>query len=152
MRPVTSDDVPILVIASDDTFAHVYPSLAELLAEPGNGGKFGGAVEFFDGTGRRLAAVFDPEWHLIDLRACADPGDPVTLQRRLQAVRDHVEWYLRTYPDIVTRARLTIEQAVACLPQLGDDLHDDIFGMPDHDKGDSGNFLHNAMHAAGWSH
>ncbi|WP_326550364.1 hypothetical protein [Micromonospora sp. NBC_01813] len=144
-------DSRILLIASDNTFAHTYADLAELLAEPAEGDKFGGAVEFFDCTGRRLAPVFDPQWLLIDLRPGGDPADPAAIQLRLQAVRDHVEWFLTAYPDFAEQSRLSVAEAVASLPPLGSTLIDDIDLMPWHHKGNRGNFLHNAMHAAGWA-
>ncbi len=146
-------DNRILLIASDNTFAHTYLSLAELLAEPADGGKLGGAVEFFDGTGRRLAPVFDAQWLLTDLRPSGDPADPAALQRRLQAVRDHLEWFLTTYPDVAERSRMSVTEAIASLPRLGDAaLADDLDLLPWHHQGNRGNFLHNAMHAAGWAH
>lgn len=145
-------DSRILLIASDNTFAHTYADLAELLAEPAEGDKLGGAVEFFDSTGRRLAPVFDPQWLLTDLRPSGDPVDPATVQQRLQAVRDHVEWFLTTYPDFAQRSRMSVDEAVASLPRLGaTSLADDIDLMPWHHHGNRGNFLHNAMHAAGWA-
>lgn len=152
LDPGDGTDNRILLIASDNTFAHTYADLAELLAEPAEGDKFGGAVEFFDVTGRRLAPVFDPQWLLTDLWPGGDPADPAAVQVRLQAVRDHVEWFLTTYPDFAEQARLNVAEAVASLPQLGySTLTDDIDLMPWHHKGNRGNFLHNAMHAAGWA-
>ncbi|SCL14854.1 hypothetical protein GA0070616_0559 [Micromonospora nigra] len=145
-------DNRILLIASDNTFAHTYADLAELLAEPAEGDKLGGAVEFFDATGRRLAPVFDAQWVLIDLRPGDEPADPTAIQHRLQAVRDHVEWFLTTYPDVAERARLSVAEAVASLPPPGRRLTDDIDLLPRHHEGNQGNFLHNAMHAAGWAH
>ncbi|RKN47617.1 hypothetical protein [Micromonospora endolithica] len=145
-------DSRILLIASDNTFAHTYSDLAELLAEPAEGDRLGGAVEFFDSTGRRLAPVFDPQWTLVDLRPGDEPADPTAIQRRLRAVRDHVEWFLTTHPDVAERARLSVAEAVATLPPLGRTLTEDIDLMPWHHEGSRGNFLHNAMHAAGWAH
>ncbi|WFE25986.1 hypothetical protein O7623_21845 [Solwaraspora sp. WMMD791] len=144
-------DGRILLIAADDTFAHTYADLAELLAEPADGDKFGGAVEFFDTTGRRLAPIFDAQWQLTGLAPAGGPVDPAAVQQRLQAVRDHVEGFLLRHPEVAAQARLSVAEAVATLPQLGASLTDDIDLMPWHQHGNRGNFLHNAMHAAGWA-
>lgn len=97
MSLVTGEtDGGILLIANDDTFAHTYPDLRRLLEEQAEGDPLRGAVEFFDFTGRRLVPGFDRQWCLTDLQPSSEPADPAAVQRRLQAVLDHLERFLKS--------------------------------------------------------
>ncbi|GIJ27445.1 hypothetical protein Vqi01_26070 [Micromonospora qiuiae] len=145
-------DGRILLIANDDTFAHTYLDLHQLLAEQSEGDELRGAVEFFDTTGRRLAPVLDAQWRLVDLRPSSEPADPAAVRRRLEAVRDHLERFLRANPELLAPYRLGVAEAVDALPLLDGTLTDAIDEMPWHHRSHRGNFLHNAMHAAGWAH
>jgi hypothetical protein len=146
------DDRRILLIAANDTFCHVYQNLAELLAAVDHGEKLAGAVEFFDVTGRRLHPVFSAEWRLEDLQTGNDAPDPAAVRARLTVVVGHLAQYVSDHPDVLTRYRIGLEQALAQLPALaGPTLSDDFTALPNHLEHDSGNWLHNAMHAAGWA-
>ncbi|MGW4461927.1 hypothetical protein [Micromonospora sp. NPDC004704] len=148
----TDTDQQILLLAADNTFAHLYADLAAVLAEPEQGDRFGGAVEFFHTDGRRLAPYFGVDWRLADLQPSAEPADPDELQRRLQAVFEHVERYLKDHPEFTDRFRISVEQLVDEMPApTGGTLQDAIEALPWHMHGNKGNFLHNAMHAAGWA-
>ncbi|MFC8845271.1 MULTISPECIES: hypothetical protein [unclassified Micromonospora] len=148
----TAGDQRILLIAVNDTFCHVYQNLADLLTVDDHGEKLGGAVEFFDAAGRRLHPRFAADWRLEDLPPGTDAADPDAVRSRLQAVVSHLARYVRDHPDVLTRSRLTVEQALAGLPALaGPTLSDDLDALPDHLEHDSGNWMHNAMHAAGWA-
>ncbi|RIV40043.1 hypothetical protein [Micromonospora radicis] len=145
-------DGRILVIANDDTFAHTYPDLPRMLAEQSEGDPLRGAVEFFDTAGLRLVPLFDPQWQLVGLLPSSEPADPAAVLSRLRAVRDHLERFLRDNPDFAGQSRLDVTEAVAAVPVLDGPLTDAVDKMPWHNHGSRGNFLHNAMHAAGWAH
>ncbi|MBL6279067.1 hypothetical protein JMF97_23175 [Micromonospora fiedleri] len=155
MSLVTGEtDGGILLIANDDTFAHTYPDLRRLLEEQSEGDPLRGAVEFFDFTGRRLVPGFDRQWCLTDLQPSSEPADPAAVQRRLQAVLDHLERFLKSDSESGGGSRVDGAATVRELPALDGTLADAIEKMPWHEpgKGTAGNFLHNAMHAAGWAH
>lgn len=150
--PCTTDP-RVLLIAADDTFAHVYRDLAEALSEPKEGTMFGGAVEFFDTEGRQLAPVFGPDWRMAELQTGGNPADPAAVQRRLRRVIEHVAGYLRAHPEVVGSSPHNVEEVIAALPQLGGgSLQTDVAEMPQHIMATRGGLLHNAMHAAGWTH
>ncbi|MFG2063910.1 hypothetical protein ACGFIK_21115 [Micromonospora sp. NPDC048871] len=148
-------DERILLIANDDTFAHTYPDLRRLLEEQSDGDPLRGAVEFFDFTGRRLVPSFDQEWRLTELQPSSEAADPEAVLRRLQAVLDHLERFLKAESEAGDDASIMgAEVMIKALPTLNGTLTDALDKMPWHQpgKGTSGNFLHNAMHAAGWAH
>ncbi|MFI9642994.1 hypothetical protein ACIG87_23565 [Micromonospora sp. NPDC051925] len=146
------DDRRILLIATNDTFCHVYQNLAELLATVDHDEKLAGAVEFFDATGRRLHPVFAAGWRLEALDAGAAPAQPQAVRQRLTAVVAHVAQYARSHPDVLARSRISLEQALAELPRLdGPELARDLDALPEHLEHDSGNWLHNLAHSAGWA-
>ncbi|MFI7435431.1 hypothetical protein [Micromonospora haikouensis] len=148
----TGDDRRILLIAANDTFCHVHQNLAELLTVADHGEKLGGGVEFFDVTGRRLHPRFSADWRLEDLQAGNDAADPEAVRARLRAVVSHLVRYVRDHPDVLARSRITLDEALARVPALdGPDLSHDLSALPDHLEHDSGNWMHNAMHAAGWA-
>ncbi|MGX4655958.1 hypothetical protein ACWCHM_19915 [Micromonospora sp. SCSIO 07396] len=152
MTLTAGDDRRIVLIAADDTFCHVYQDLSDLLSTADHGEKLAGAVEFFDVTGRRLHPVYSADWRLEALDAGTAPAQPEAVRQRLTAVLAHVAQYVRSHPDVLARSRITLEQALAQLPRLdGPDLPHDIGTLPDHLEHDTGNWLHNAMHAAGWA-
>ena len=96
--------------------------------------------------------VFDPQWRLIDLRPSSEPADQAAVRRRLEAVWDHLERFLRAKPGAPGADRLDVAEAVDALPLLDGTLTDAIDRMPWHHRSHRGNFLHNAMHAAGLAH
>ena len=56
-----------------------------------------------------------------------------------------------TNPEFLASYRLDVAEAVGVLPVLDGTLTDAIDEMPWHERSHRGNFLHNAMHAAGWA-
>jgi hypothetical protein len=152
MTLTAGDDRRILLIATNDTFCHVYQNLADLLATADHGEKLAGAVEFFDVTGRRLYPVFSADWRLEALEAGTGPAVPDVVRQRLTTVVAHVTQYVHDHPDVLVRSRIPLERALSELPRLDDpDLSEVIGALPAHLEHDSGNWLHNAMHAAGWA-
>ncbi|MBM7075840.1 MULTISPECIES: hypothetical protein [Micromonospora] len=152
MMPNAGDDRRILLIATNDTFCHVYQNLADLLSTADHGEKLAGAVEFFDVTGRRLHPVFSADWRLEALQAGTGPAVPDVVRQRLTAVIAHVTQYIHDHPDVLARSRISLERALSELPRLDDpDLSEIIGALPEHLEHDTGNWLHNAMHAAGWA-
>ncbi|MGC4806015.1 hypothetical protein [Micromonospora sp. DT233] len=152
MTLAAGTDRRILLIAANDTFCHVYTNPAELLTVGPDGEKLGGGVEFFDVTGHRLHPVFTADWRLEGLQTGTDPADPAAVRQRLKAVVNHLAQYVTAHPEVLTRFRISLDQALAQLPDLdGPDLAHDFDVLPDHLEHDSGNWLHNAMHAAGWA-
>ena len=153
-------DVQPIVIASDNSFAHAYPSVADMLSEKDIGAKAQGGLDFFDHAGRRLAPVFSPTWELERLAQTLDEPDPELVQGRLQAVVQHVADYIRRHPEVVAEFGMSAQQAIDALPQLGGDtLAADAAQFPGSQapSGEvglmtSGNWFHNSLHAAGWTH
>lgn len=145
-------DQRILLIAADNAFAHLYPNLGALLAEATEGDEFGGAIEFFHTDGRRLAPYFGHEWRLADLHPSAEPADPEELRRRLDAVFEHLERYLKDHPEFADRFRTTIEKLLAEVPAPGGTLQAAVDAVPWHMHGNTGNPMHNLLHSAGWAH
>ncbi|MEO3743957.1 hypothetical protein [Plantactinospora sp. B5E13] len=158
--PASPADVQPIVIASDNSFAHAYDSVADLLGEKDLGGK--GGLEFFDRAGHRLTPVFNDAWELESLVPTLDDAEPDLVQARLQAVVQHVRDYLRRHPELVNGSGLSLEAAIAALPKIGEGtLRDDAaqFPGPTAPASDgairlmhSDGWFHNAMHAAGWAH
>ncbi|MFK3980689.1 hypothetical protein ACI2K4_09980 [Micromonospora sp. NPDC050397] len=143
----------ILLVANDNTFTHVYPDLAGVLAEQEQGDRFAGAVEFFDPEGQRLVPFFGPDWRMVELHPSGDAPDPVAVQVRLRAVVQHVAAYLHAHPDLAERAGMTVDEAVATLPRVGNGtLAEDLDELPWHVQTNKGGFVHNTLHAAGWAH
>lgn len=143
----------ILLVANDNTFTHVYPDLDEVLAEQEQGDRFDGAVEFFSPEGQRLVPFFGPDWRMVDLHPSGDPADPVPVQVRLRAVMEHVAAYLHAHPDVAERAGMTVDEAIATLPRIGDgSLADDVDELPWHMQTNKGSFVHNTLHLTGWAH
>ncbi|MEV4811008.1 hypothetical protein [Micromonospora avicenniae] len=152
-------DVQPVVIATDDTFAHAYSSVSEMLSDRNLRAK--GGVEFFDRSGRRLAPLLTDAWEVRGLVPTVDEPDPALLQRRLVAVVQHVGDYIRRHPEVVAGSGMPADEAVAALPHLGKDtLAEDVSKLPGAGTPsgatirpmDSGGWFHNAMHAAGWAH
>ncbi|MEE6258930.1 hypothetical protein [Plantactinospora sonchi] len=158
--PASPADVQPIVIASDNSFAHAYDSVTDLLGEKDLGGK--GGLEFFDRAGRRLTPVFNDAWELESLVPTLDDADPELVQARLQAVVQHVRDYISRHPDLVAGSGLSLKAAIAALPKIGEGtLVEDAaqFPGPTAPSSDGPNRLmhsdgwfHNAMHAAGWAH
>jgi|GEM_PF-2338816 hypothetical protein len=159
-RPASVPDVQPIVIASDNSFAHAYDSVADMLVDKNIGAK--GGLEFFDRAGRRLAPVFSHAWELEGLEPTLDDPDPELVQARLQAVVQHVGDYIRRHPDVVAGSGLSVEAAIAALPKIGaGTLAEDAAQFPGARPAasggsirlmDPGGWFHNALHAAGWTH
>ncbi|GAB3837909.1 hypothetical protein ACFFMR_20045 [Micromonospora andamanensis] len=153
----------IVAIAFDDTFAHVYPDLRQLI-EDGFGGPDTrrGALEFFSAEGDRLLPVFGRAWQLVDLRVSDDEPDADRLRQRLAAVVDHVTTFLRKHPEVVEAAGLTLDEAISQLPRPAEQNLAEVLARFPHlataeDDGairplDRGGWFHNSLHAAGWTH
>ncbi len=149
----TDTDGRIVLLAGDDTFCHVYRDIAELLDEPRYYDKLGGAVEFFDPTGRRLIPVFSADWQLVELHRSMQSATPEVLRGRFKAVMAHLERFVRHRPQVLGDDRVDVEQVLAGLPDCdAPDFADVVDALPRHVRGHAGNLLHNAVHAAGWSH
>jgi hypothetical protein len=155
--------IGIVAIASDDTFAHVYRDLPQMI-EDGFGAAGGrrGGLEFFTAEGGRLVPVFGSAWQLVDLRGSGDKPDAALLGRRLAAVLEHVVAYLGKHPELVESSGLTIEEAIAQLPRPTEQGLAEVLDRFPHridtaDDGtvrplDRGGWFHNSLHAAGWTH
>jgi hypothetical protein len=144
----------VVAIAADDSWAHVYPKVGELLGHRHDGDDVpAGPVEFFDGAGRRLGAVFGPDWVLVDLRPVTAIEDRTGLEERLHRVLRHVAAYLRAHPEALAALPDAPDDVLTEIDDLGSgDLEtvlDRCFLSPDEH---SAGWLHNALHAAGWSH
>ncbi|MBE1491659.1 hypothetical protein [Plantactinospora soyae] len=160
----------IVAVASDDTFAHTYPDLRTMREDPimGPDSHHRNDLEFFDVNGRRLLPVFGPTRKLTELREAAGDPDPGLLQRRLAAVVRHAENHLRAHPELTEPFGLTVEAAIATLPRPEtEDLAETLAAFPHQDRpqvpaawwqprtlvhAHAGNWFHNALHAAGWTH
>ncbi|AVT32776.1 MULTISPECIES: hypothetical protein [unclassified Plantactinospora] len=160
IRPVRRTEIEPIVIASDNSFAHAYGSVAEMLSEKDIGAKAQGGLEFFDKAGRRLAPVLSHAWELEGLVPTLEDPDPELVQGRLQAVVQHVGDYIRRHPETVADSGLTVDEAIAALPQLGGGtLAEDAAHFPGGDSPSGGvrlmtqgGWFHNSLHAAGWTH
>ncbi|MEU7800740.1 hypothetical protein AB0B10_15860 [Micromonospora arborensis] len=151
----------IVAIASDDTFAHVYSNARQMIEDGfGDADTRRGALEFFSAAGAQLVPVFGPAWQLVDLRDSRDEADADRLHQRLAAVVDHVVAYLRKNPEFVKASGLTLDEALLQLPRPAEqDLAHVLTLFPHYiDDGNAirplsrGNYWHNALHAAGWTH
>ena len=159
-RPARPTDIAPIVIASDNSFAHAYGSVAEMLNEKDIGAKSQGALEFFDLAGRRLAPVLSDRWELEGLVPALDDPDPELVQARLQAVMQHVRDYIRRNPEVIADSGLSVEAALKALPQIGGGtLAQDAAQFPGGEPlgggiklMTQGGWFHNSLHAAGWTH
>ncbi|MFC6016446.1 hypothetical protein ACFP2T_09565 [Plantactinospora solaniradicis] len=160
----------IVAVASDDTFAHTYPDLRALREDPimAPDSDHRNDLEFFDVNGRRLLPVFGPTRKLTELRESAGEADPGLLQRRLAAVVRHAANHLRAHPELTEPFGLTPEAAIATLPRPeAESLAETLAAFPHQDQpqiratwwqprtvayAHQGNYFHNALHAAGWTH
>jgi hypothetical protein len=148
----------VLAIASDDSWAHVYLSVKDLLAERDVGGNSDhhGGMEFFDLTGRRLAPVLSPAWEIRDLVPTSYRAADCELVQRLHAVVRHAEAHLRRHPDGVVPTSTPPEVVLAQFPQvLGKSLAEalELFRLATaRDNTHSAGWFHNTLHAAGWNH
>ena len=145
---VSSESVELLVIAVDNSGAHRYSSVAELVRDQG----FGGtprteAVEFFDGLGYRLAPGFGLGWMLTSLVRTADGPDPDAVVRRLCAAVQGMADRIDKLPDELAALHVTQQQALAMLPHLNGlslaealDAGSELFGHTQNNRGDA---LHN---------
>ncbi|WP_433131221.1 hypothetical protein ACQPWW_09770 [Micromonospora sp. CA-240977] len=159
--PIVSTPRAIVAIATDDTFAHVYSDVRQMIEDGfGDAGTRRGALEFFSAAGGQLAPVFGPAWQLVDLRESRDAPDADRLRQRLAAVVDHVVAYLRKHPEFVKASGLTLDEAILQLPRPAEqDLAHVLAVFPHHTDDrktiqplNRGNYFHNSLHAAGWTH
>ncbi|MBQ0994792.1 hypothetical protein KBX08_32560 [Micromonospora sp. H61] len=151
----------VVAIASDDTFAHVYSNVRQMIEDGfGSADTRRGALEFFNAAGGQLVPVFGPAWQLVDLRDSRDAPDADRLRQRLAAVVDHVVAYLRMHPEFVKASGLTLDEAILQLPRPAEqDLAHVLALFPHHIDDDKtiqplsqGGWFHNSLHAAGWTH
>lgn len=109
----------IVVIRTDDSRAHIYRDLRQLLSSAAmevEGDQ--AAVEFFTTAGHRLAPVFDAEWRLQRLVDTADKAQPEIVLQRLRTTVRQMRRDLRENREKVERAGLTIDDGLARLPSL----------------------------------
>jgi hypothetical protein len=162
-RPSNSSNVDVLAIAWDNSWLHVYPDVPTLLQDDdiGAGNDAHGGMEFFAGDGRRLVPVFTREWRLENLVTAGDRPDPDALHDRLCAVVDHVRGYLDRHGDTarqqLARFGLTPAEAIDRLPRIegrkySESLTAFVPQGPEHDDEHDGDWMHNLMHRAGWTH
>ncbi|MEU4473164.1 hypothetical protein [Micromonospora sp. NPDC023888] len=151
----------IVAIATDDTFAHVYSDVRQMIEDGfGDADTRRGPLEFFSAAGAQLVPVFGPAWQLVDLRESRDEPDVDRLRQRLAAVVDHVVAYLRKHPEFVKASGLTLDEALLHLPRPAEqDLAHVLALLPHHTDDDKtiqplsqGGWFHNSLHAAGWTH
>ncbi|MFJ9975365.1 hypothetical protein [Streptomyces cyaneofuscatus] len=151
----------IVAIAADDTFAHVYSNVRQMIEDGfGDADTRRGALEFFSAAGGQLVPVFGPAWQLFDLRDSRDAPDAARLRQRLAAVVDHVVAYLRKHTEFAKASSLTLDEALVQLPRPAEqDLAHVLALFPHHIDDDRtvqplsrGSYWHNALHAAGWTH
>jgi hypothetical protein len=155
-----------VAIATDDTWAHVYPSLAGLLADDDIGTgpeERRGPLDFFDDRGHCLAPVFDTSWQLMDL-VPGSPARPGQVRERLRHVLEHARTYLQHHPDMLFPYGMDMDEAMRLIPQLEDGSLRDAVRLfaADPERGDigagaladedSGGWWHNLRHRAGWDH
>ncbi|GIH05493.1 hypothetical protein Rhe02_35600 [Rhizocola hellebori] len=109
----------IVVIRSDDTRAHLFRDMEQLLrsSAPGATGN-PGAVEFFSTAGHRLAPVFGPNWRLLDLVETNDKAQPEVVLHRLRATVRHMRSDLRANLEAVESAGLNVDDGLARLPSM----------------------------------
>ncbi|MEO3769247.1 hypothetical protein [Micromonospora sp. B9E7] len=82
------------------------------------------------------------------------------VRQRLTAMVDHVAAYLRKNPDLVEATGLMLDAAIAQLPRPAEQDLAKVLPLFPHlvDDGGTirplsqGGWLHNAFHAAGWTH
>lgn len=157
----TTATAAVVAVATDDTWTHVYSTFDQLLDHNDDTEAPLGAVEFFDATGRRLAIVFDPAWGLAGLQPTAEIPDRNRLRERLQAVIRHLANYVRGHPEVVATLPDPPDDIDKWLRALAEsDLHNIINTIEAQTSAggggvqplDTGGWLHNLAHAAGWSH
>ncbi|MGC5288923.1 hypothetical protein [Micromonospora sp. DT231] len=151
----------VVAIAADDTFAHVYSNVRQMIEDGfGDADTRRGALEFFNAAGGQLVPVFGPAWQLVDLRDSRDAPDAARLRQRLAAVVDHVVAYLRKHPEFVKASGLTLDEALLQLPRPAEQDLAHVLALFPHHVGDDrtirpfsqGGWFHNSLHAAGWTH
>jgi hypothetical protein len=156
----------ILAIANDNTFAHAYASVADLLQDDDIGagpGERSGPLEFFDSTGHRLAPVFDTGWRLRDLTPTADRADAPAVQQRLAECVAHLGTFLARHPEEAAAHGLGVDEAIALLPRVdaAPDLAASLAAfsavrddgvLPPAVAADSQGWFHNLRHRTGWTH
>ena len=148
----------VFVIDVNDRFAHLFGTVADLLAsqeddhaEPPRG------LVFFDQDGQRLAPVFDETWRLAGLAKTTEKPDPEAVQQRLTAVFAFLAEYATAHPaEISEEYGLDVDEALGELPQLtGKSLAESIAvlkgvthgaGVAGEAQQDSGSWFHNLMH------
>lgn len=109
----------ILVLTVDDSRMHMYPSIDALLADKaGLGGERHPPVEFFDVDGHHLAPGFGSGWELLSLDRTAEPPNPDLVVNRLSTVMRNAVEMVMANPAAVRRAGLTVEDALARIPDL----------------------------------
>lgn len=160
--PGTPSASTVFVIDVDDRFAHLFPSVSDLLttqealpAHPPRG------LDFFDQDGQRLAPVFDESWCLKGLVKTTEKADPGAVQTRLAAVFTFLAEYTASHPDeIAEDYGLSVDEALGELPSLaGKSLPESVTALHGitHGAGaageaqqhDPGNWFHNLMHRIG---
>jgi len=105
---MTTPEMSVLAITPENTLLHVASAtevVAHLEAEvlgPGNGAA--PSMDFFDGTGRTLSLVTDPETGAVTLQVDASQPDPEPLTRQL--VVDRIDSFLAQAQVVLTQELL----------------------------------------------
>ncbi|HEX6686281.1 MAG TPA: hypothetical protein VF062_26150 [Candidatus Limnocylindrales bacterium] len=109
----------ILVIRSDDSRAHVYRDIKQLLSSlPVGAAEDPAGTEFFSTAGHRLAPVFDREWRLQDLVQLSDCAEPDAVLQRLQMTVERMKSFLASNGSLAEEAGLRVEDGLRRLPSL----------------------------------
>ena len=105
----------ILVIGIHNDFLHVYPSVAELLADcrlcAAAAEKYG-ALEFFDSEGFRLAGRYDGTWRLRSLTRTAEDADAAQVLQRMHKSLDNLRRYIKDHSDEFKPSTMTVDEAL----------------------------------------
>lgn len=107
----------ILVIRCDDSRAHIYQDLEQLLWDVSDDRS---AMEFFSVGGHRLATTFDPTWRIQGVVEGLETPDPDFVLQRLRSVVRNMRQFLQDNPDLVEKAGLTISDGLTRLPLLSE--------------------------------
>jgi hypothetical protein len=118
----------IITILSDDSRAHAYRTVQELLSTENQLPTWSSmqGIGFFDDQGYRLNPRFGPNWQLIGLLRVGEP-DPDAVLGRLHIVLDRSVDRIRRYPESVEDWGVTCADAIDVVVALGRLRLEDLF-------------------------
>jgi hypothetical protein len=116
--PVTEHVV--VATTPQETWVHIYSTVDEMAEElkvisPEDATAQG--LEFFDGAGRRLVPVMDAQ-NTLTLKHTMDPPNPAVVLGHFRKAIRQAEDLIRSNPAVLLRLRMSLEEALARLPQL----------------------------------